>query len=109
MCDCGSWLTTPLAVSAGRCRNCLVKAESLHIETRERLCKEFGGEFIRVKDYEKAKAIAEVARAYHVTQIVIGESQRSHWKLLLRGSLTQKLLRSLKNIDVHIIATEKQS
>jgi len=40
---------------------------------------------------------------------VIGESQHSRWKILLRGSLTQKLLRSLKNIDVHIIATEKLS
>lgn len=87
----------------------LNKTESLHIETCERLCKEFGGEFIRVKDYDKAKAITEVARTYHVTQIVLGESQRSRWKSLIWGSLTQKLLRSLKNIDVHIIATEKQS
>lgn len=85
----------------------LTKAESLHIETCERLCKEFDGEFIRVSDQDKAKAIAEVAKNYHITQIVIGESQRSRWKLMLRGSLTHKLLRSLKNIDVHIISTDK--
>lgn len=85
----------------------LTKTESLHVETCERLCKEFGGEFIRVANYDKAKAIAEVANYYHVTQIVIGESQRSRWKLVLRGSLTHKLLRSLKDIDVHIIATDK--
>jgi len=86
----------------------LTKAESFHIETCERLCKEFGGHFIRVTEHDKAKAIAEVARNYHITQIVIGESQRSRWKLLLRGSLTHKLLRSLKDIDVHIIATDKE-
>lgn len=86
----------------------LSKSESLHIETCERLCKEFCGEFIRVKNYDKAKAIAEVVRSYYITQIVIGESQRSRWKLMLRGSLTHKLLRSLKNIDVHIIATDKE-
>lgn len=85
----------------------LTKVESLHIETCERLCKEFGGEFIRVRDQDKAMAIAAVARNYHISQIVIGESQRSRWKLMLRGSLTHKLLRSLKNIDVHIIATDK--
>lgn len=85
----------------------LSKVETLHIETCERLCKEFGGEFIRVTEHDKAKAIAEVAQNYYVTQIVIGESQRSRWKLMLRGSLTHKLLRSLKNIDVHIIATDK--
>lgn len=86
----------------------LTKVESLHIETCEGLCKEFGGEFIRASNQDKAKAIAEVAKDYYITQIVIGESQRSRWRLMLRGSLTHKLLRSLKNIDVHIIATDKK-
>jgi len=85
----------------------LTKTESLHIETCERLCKEFGGEFIRLTNHDKAKAIAEIAKNYYITQIVIGESQRSRWKLMLSGSLTHKLLRSLKNIDVHIISTDK--
>lgn len=85
----------------------LTKEESLHIETVEKLCKEFGGEFIRVKSSNISRAIAELAQQFHITQIVIGESQRSRWKILLRGSLTQQLVRLLKNIDIHIIATEK--
>jgi len=85
----------------------LNKAESLHIETCERLCHEFGGQFVRASEQQKAGAISEVAKEYRITQIVIGESQRSLWKTLLRGSLTQQLLKALKNIDVHIIATEK--
>lgn len=87
----------------------LTRAESLHLETCEKLCKEFGGTFISVKNHDVATAIADVAKEYHVTQIVIGESQHSRWKILLRGSLTQKLVRSLKNIDIHIIATEKET
>jgi two-component system sensor histidine kinase KdpD len=87
----------------------LTKEESLHIETCENLCKEFGGQFIRVNDQDVARAIATAAQNYHISQIFIGESQRSRWKNLLRTSLTQKLLRSLKNIDIHIIATEKPS
>ncbi|PSB34471.1 sensor protein KdpD [Stenomitos frigidus] len=87
----------------------LTKEESLHIEMCESLCKEFGGQFIRVQDQDVAKAIATAAQNYHISQIFIGESQRSRWKSLLRTSLTQKLLRSLKNIDIHIIATEKPS
>ncbi len=87
----------------------LTKAESLHIETCEKLCKEFGGEFIRITNHDKVKAIADVAKNYYITQIVIGESQRSRWKLMLHGSLTHKLLRSLRNIDVHIISTDKAS
>ncbi|MEP1061308.1 hypothetical protein [Phormidium sp. FACHB-592] len=55
----------------------LTKVERLHIETYKRLCKEFGGKFIRVRNDDKAMAIAAVARNYHISQIVIGESQRS--------------------------------
>ena len=85
----------------------LTKAESLHVETCEKLCKEFNGQFLRVNGTNIAKAISEVAKQYRITQIVIGESQQSRWKLLLRGSLTQQLVRSLKHVDLHIIATEK--
>ena len=84
----------------------LTKAESLHVETCEKLCQEFDGQFLRVNGTNIAKAISEVAKQYRITQIVIGESQQSRWKLLLRGSLTQQLVRSLKHVDLHIIATE---
>ena len=86
----------------------LTKDESLHIETCARLCKEFGGTFIRSTSHDVGKAIAEVAQKYHVTQIVIGESQRSRWKMLLQGSMTQQLVQLLKNVDLHIIASEKK-
>ncbi len=85
----------------------LTKEESLHIHTCEKLCKEFEGTFLRVTSNNVANAIAEVAEKYRITQIVIGESQRSRWQMFLKGSLTQKLVRLLKNIDLHIIASEK--
>ncbi|BAY16594.1 potassium-dependent ATPase subunit D' [Anabaenopsis circularis NIES-21] len=87
----------------------LSKEESLHIHNCEKLCQEFTGTFLRVTNGNIAQAIAEVAEKYRITQIVIGESQRSRWQILLKGSLTQKLVRLLKNIDIHIIASDKQS
>jgi two-component system sensor histidine kinase KdpD len=85
----------------------LTKAESLYVETCEKLSQEFNGQFLRVNGTNIAKAIGEVAKQYPITQIAIGESQHSRWKLPLRGSLTQQLVRSLKHVDLHIIATEK--
>lgn len=85
----------------------MTKQESLYVETCEKLCREFGGEFIRIQDQNIPNAIARTAEEKHITQIVIGESQRSRWQILLQGSLTQQLMRLLKNIDLHIIATEK--
>jgi two-component system sensor histidine kinase KdpD len=87
----------------------LNKAESLHVETCEKLCQEFEGQFLRVRSTNVARAIAEVAEQERITQIVIGESQQSLWKQLLKGSFTQRLMKLIrhKHIDVHIIATEK--
>ncbi len=87
----------------------LSKSESLHVETCEKLCKEFGGEFLRVRNSDVPRAIAEVAATQHITQIIIGESQQSRWKHLLKGSFTQQLMRLIhrQHIDLHIIATEK--
>ncbi len=85
----------------------LTKSESLHIETCERLCKEFDGTFIRVRDSHALEAIVETSRSYRITQIVMGESQKSRWQILFKGSLTQRILRLLKNVDIHIISTSK--
>lgn len=87
----------------------LTKEESLYIETCEHFCREFGGEFLRVKNANVAQAIAQVAQNYHITQVVIGQSQQSRWDLFLRGSTVQQLMRYLKDVDLHIIATEKIS
>ena len=64
---------------------------------------------MRVNSNNTAKAIAEIAEKYRITQIVIGESQRSRWKILFKGSLTQKLVRLVKNVDLHIISTDKKN
>ncbi len=87
----------------------LTKEESLHVDMCEKLCREFGGEFLHVKSHNIAQEIAQVAANYHVTQIVIGESQQPRWKKWLKGSFTQRLMALIRHqkIDLHIIATEK--
>jgi len=87
----------------------LTKAESLHVENCERLCKEFNGKFIRITDDDVSEAIARTAQSFRVTQIVMGESQQSRWQILFKGSLTQKILRKIKNVDIHIMSTGTKS
>jgi two-component system sensor histidine kinase KdpD len=87
----------------------LTKEETLHIETCEKLCREFEGQFLRIQHSDVARAIAEVAEQLRITQIVIGESQQSRWKQVIKGSFTQRLMHLIhrKHIDLHIIATQK--
>ena len=85
----------------------LSKAETVHIEICEKLCQEFGGEFLRVVNQKIPEAVAEVAKTYHITQIVLGKTRQSRWKILVRGSFIDQLMRSLEDIDLHIIAAKK--
>lgn len=84
----------------------LSKPEALHIETCKRLCQEFDGEFIRVESEDIVNTIASVATEYYITQIVLGETHRSRWHLLTKGSIVQRLMRALPSVDLHIIATK---
>ncbi|NMF65226.1 sensor histidine kinase KdpD [Brasilonema octagenarum UFV-OR1] len=105
-----SYMSAPLfTIYISHPERFLTKEESLYIETCEKLCKEFDGTFIRTTGTDVAKAIAQIAEQYRITQIVIGASQRSRWQILFKGALTHKLLRLLKNVDLHIISAEKSN
>ncbi|ACB53233.1 potassium-transporting ATPase D chain [Crocosphaera subtropica ATCC 51142] len=82
----------------------LSKNDTLYLEMCEQLCQSLGGEFLQITHVDVVKAIAETAKQYHITQIVIGQTQQSRWKLFLQGSIVQRLIRHLKEIDLHIIA-----
>ncbi|MFB2880361.1 sensor histidine kinase KdpD [Floridanema aerugineum] len=85
----------------------LTKEESIHIETCEKICRQFNGIFLRVTSTDVAQAIADTAHKYLITQVVLGQSQKSRWELFWRGSLVQKLVRYLKEVDLHVIATQE--
>ncbi len=78
--------------------------ESLHLETCERLFREFGGEFLRVKNQDVVDSITQVSKELKITQVVIGREKRSFWKGLFHPSITQQLILSLQEIDIHIIS-----
>jgi two-component system sensor histidine kinase KdpD len=83
----------------------LSREETLHVETCERLSEEFGGEFLQINSSNLSKTIIDVARKERITQIVIGETRHSRWELLFKGSIVQRLMEALTNVDLHIIAT----
>jgi two-component system, OmpR family, sensor histidine kinase KdpD len=87
----------------------LTKEESLYLETCEKLSEQLGGEFIRVESNHITAAIADTAQKYYITQIVLGQTQRSRWQLLFRSSPVQELLKIIHDVDLHIISTNKLS
>jgi len=53
---------------------------------------------------DPVEGVLAFAYQQHVTQIVVGESLRSRWKEILRGSFVNRLIRRASNIDVHVMA-----
>jgi len=71
------------------------------------LTADVGARWLELQDDDPARAIAGFAREHHITQIVIGSSQRSRWRQLASGG--SNVARVLKEagavgIDVHVIA-----
>ncbi len=76
------------------------------------LCADVGAEWNEVRSDDPAGALINFAIMRHVTQIVVGSSDRSRFQELLGGgSIVRKLARlaATASIDVHIIARRDPS
>jgi two-component system sensor histidine kinase KdpD len=70
---------------------------------------ELGGEFeVLEAEEDPAETLLSFAYQQHVTQIVVGESVRSRWQELMRGSFVNRLISKASNIDVHVIARKER-
>ena len=71
------------------------------------LAGDLGARWHGLHDPDPARALATFASEHHVTQIVIGSSQRSRWQELTGGgSVVRRVIREAGavGIDVHVIA-----
>jgi two-component system sensor histidine kinase KdpD len=73
-----------------------------------RLVEELGGEFQILEAEDPVEGALSFAYRQRVTQMVVGESLRSRWQELMRGSFVNRLIRKASNIDVHVIARRER-
>jgi two-component system sensor histidine kinase KdpD len=79
------------------------EAERRTLAANLRLAEDLGAEVIQLQG-DVATELARLARVRNVTRIVIGHSARSWWSELLHGSVVNKLLRAVPDVDVHVVA-----
>ncbi len=82
----------------------LSEAERDRIANGLRLAERLGGEAVTIPAADAATGLVEFAREHNITHIVLAKSGRSRWSELLRGSVSQQLIRHAGDISVHIIA-----
>lgn len=72
------------------------------------LIQELGGTLEVIRTDHAVDGVLGYAYRQHVTQIVVGEPQRSRWQELFRGSFVNQLIRKATNIDIHVIAQRER-
>lgn len=73
-----------------------------------RLAEDLGAEVVQLEDGDVAAALARLARARHITQIVIGQPTSTTWLARLRPSVADRLLRLQTGADIHVVPQRPQ-
>lgn len=84
--------------------------KAAYIESWEKLTEELGATEFIIRDNEKrstAKVIAEVSNKLDVTQIIIGQTARSRWEEITKGSFINLLLREIPFVDLHVVSVAR--
>nr|WP_294516274.1 sensor histidine kinase KdpD [uncultured Rhodopila sp.] len=68
-----------------------------------RLAQRLGAEPVLLPGQDVGETIIDYARANNVTHIIVGKSERSGWQQVLRGSVTQRLIKHAGGINIHVI------
>ncbi|MCP9930117.1 sensor histidine kinase KdpD [Cyanobium sp. AMD-g] len=84
----------------------LSKEDSMMLERCATLCQDVGGTFLRIESADVLGTIAQVARERRITQIVLGQTLRSRWQVLVRRPISERLQQQLRglSIDLHLIS-----
>ena len=74
------------------------------LEHNMALARRRGARIVVERGSPLAEVIVRVAQANHVTHIVMGESARSRFDEVRRGSLVRQVLGGSRGIDIYIVA-----
>jgi len=75
------------------------------LEEHARLAEDLGAEVVRTCSRDIARALVDIARERHITQLVLGQPGRGRWEEFLRGSVVNRVLRLTHGyeMDIHLV------
>jgi two-component system sensor histidine kinase KdpD len=79
------------------------------LENNQRLAEDLGAEVHTIPGRDIGETLVRFAREHRVTQVVLGQTARSRWDILLHGSIINKILREVRDADVHVVADRNGS
>ena len=74
-----------------------------------RFAEELGAQFVRLKASRVADALIDFARREGITHVIFGQSARSRWDIVLRGSVINRFLNEVRDANVHVVPIGAES
>ena len=68
-----------------------------------KLAEDLGARVIRLKSNKVADALIDFAKREGITHVIFGQSARSRWDILLRGSVLNRFLNEVRDATVQVI------
>jgi two-component system sensor histidine kinase KdpD len=74
-----------------------------------RFAKELGAQVVKLKGRNVVDALIEFIRREGITHIILGQTARSRWDLLVRGSVITRLITEVRDATVQVVPTGDDS
>lgn len=72
-----------------------------------RFAESLGAQVVKLKDASVSNALLKFACENEITHVIFGQSARSRWEIIWKGSIINRFLAEVKDVAVHVIPLEK--
>jgi len=73
----------------------------------ERMAKDLGAQVITLHDKNVSNALIRFAQQESISHVVFGQSARSRWDILLRGSVLNRFLSEVRDVTVQVVPMQR--
>ena len=82
--------------------------EAFHrLQEVQRMARDLGAQVITLTDKNVADALIRFAQQESISHVVFGQSVRSRWDILLRGSVLNRFLAEVRDVTVQVVPMQK--
>jgi two-component system sensor histidine kinase KdpD len=72
------------------------------------MARDLDAHVVTLKDKRVADALIEFARKENISHVVFGQSARSRWDILLRGSIINRFLNEMRDTTVQVVPVQRE-
>ncbi len=82
--------------------------EAFHrLEEYQRMARDLGAQVVSLTDRNVSDALIRFAQQENISHVVFGQSARSRWDVLLRGSVLNRFLSEIRDVTVQVVPMQK--